>query len=98
MPQRNPLETNFSICICYEDAQTVSSLIRAFNLFYKGDAWPCYPATTYSAKTCLYCSNSKTCLDPDGPPNTTYSLNEPSPRECICQSVSHHCMVKVRLI
>ncbi|KAI6170998.1 Na+ channel, amiloride-sensitive family and Degenerin family-containing protein [Aphelenchoides bicaudatus] len=81
VPQRNPLETNFTICICYEDAQT-------------GDAWPCYPATAFSAKTCMYCTNSQTCEDPDRPPNITSLLDDPVPRECICQSVSHHCMLK----
>ncbi|KAI6224444.1 Na+ channel, amiloride-sensitive family and Degenerin family-containing protein [Aphelenchoides fujianensis] len=80
VPQRNPLETNISICICYEDAQT-------------GDVWPCYPAAVWSAKTCMHCSNSQTCDDPDKP-NITSLLTEPIPRPCICQSISHYCIVK----
>ncbi|KAH7729934.1 Protein UNC-8 [Aphelenchoides avenae] len=80
VPQRNPLESNASVCICYEDAKT-------------GDIWPCYPTTVWSEKKCFHCSNSKTCDDPDHP-NITSLFTEPQETDCLCQSVSHYCVVK----
>ncbi|TMS39408.1 hypothetical protein L596_005936 [Steinernema carpocapsae] len=37
VPQRNPLETNATVCMCFEDAN-------------KGDIWPCYPTSVWKEK------------------------------------------------
>ena len=39
VPQLNPLETNTSICMCFEDSTT-------------GDIWPCYPTSVWEEKVC----------------------------------------------
>uniref|UniRef100_A0A7E4WB71 Degenerin n=1 Tax=Panagrellus redivivus TaxID=6233 RepID=A0A7E4WB71_PANRE len=81
VPQRNPLTKNTSVCMCFEDATT-------------GDIWPCYPTTVWNEKTCYHCSKSNTCDDPDRPPNITSLLTEPKATPCLCQSVSHYCVMK----
>ncbi|CAD5218834.1 unnamed protein product [Bursaphelenchus okinawaensis] len=80
VPQRNPLNTNTTTCICYEDAKT-------------GDIWPCYPAAVWSPKHCFNCSNSRTCDDPQKL-NFSQLLYASDPQECICQSISHYCIIK----
>ncbi|CAD6196852.1 unnamed protein product [Caenorhabditis auriculariae] len=79
VPNRNPLETNASVCMCFEDVT-------------RGLIWPCYPTTAWTVKKCTQCSISNTCADPDGP-NVTKTIKSTEPRECLCQSISHHCMV-----
>uniref|UniRef100_A0AC34QKP1 Uncharacterized protein n=1 Tax=Panagrolaimus sp. JU765 TaxID=591449 RepID=A0AC34QKP1_9BILA len=81
VPSRNPLQTNSSICMCFEDGTT-------------GDIWPCYPTSVWQEKTCYHCSKSNTCDDPDRPPNITSLLTEPKAQPCLCQSVSHYCVTK----
>ncbi|RCN31203.1 degenerin [Ancylostoma caninum] len=75
VPNRNPLEVNASVCMCFEDVT-------------KGIIWPCYPTTVWTVKKCSGCSAiSNTCSDPDHHNVTGETL------PCLCQSISHHCMV-----
>uniref|UniRef100_A0A0N5B7F1 Degenerin unc-8 n=1 Tax=Strongyloides papillosus TaxID=174720 RepID=A0A0N5B7F1_STREA len=83
VPQRNPLDVNTTVCLCYEEANT-------------GDIWPCYPTAVWAQKTCYHCSSSQTCDDPDRPPNITTLLTDAEEAQCMCQSISHHCIKKTK--
>ncbi|CAI4227111.1 unnamed protein product [Auanema sp. JU1783] len=78
VPNRNPLEVNASVCMCFEDIT-------------HGSIWPCYPTAAWTVKQCYQCSISNTCSDPDRP-NATQPIGEEA-HTCLCQSISHHCMV-----
>ncbi|CAB3406765.1 unnamed protein product [Caenorhabditis bovis] len=80
VPNRNPLEVNSSICMCFEDVT-------------RGLIWPCYPTTVWTVKKCKECSISNTCPDPDGPYANELRANSSPTKPCLCQSISHHCMV-----
>uniref|UniRef100_A0A8R1HYA8 Degenerin n=1 Tax=Caenorhabditis japonica TaxID=281687 RepID=A0A8R1HYA8_CAEJA len=81
VPNRNPLEVNASICMCFEDVT-------------RGLIWPCYPTTVWTVKKCTGCSISNTCPDPDGPyASKQVAKTNNNPLPCLCQSISHHCMV-----
>ena len=41
VPNRNPLETNASVCMCFEDVT-------------RGLIWPCYPSNAWTVKVSLY--------------------------------------------
>ncbi|VDM76477.1 unnamed protein product [Strongylus vulgaris] len=78
VPNRNPLEVNASVCMCFEDVT-------------KGIIWPCYPTSVWAVKKCSRCSAiSNTCSDPDHHNGT---VQQGSTQPCLCQSISHHCMV-----
>ncbi|KHN72086.1 Degenerin unc-8 [Toxocara canis] len=79
IPQRNPLQRNATVCICFEDVNT-------------GNIWPCYPTTIWTEKECFDCSISDTCDDPDRP-NATAVRKHGNSSKCLCQSVSHNCVV-----
>ncbi|WKY07904.1 hypothetical protein Q1695_007417 [Nippostrongylus brasiliensis] len=79
VPNRNPLEVNASVCMCFEDVT-------------RGLIWPCYPTSVWAVKKCSQCSPiSKTCAEPD---QQTTGGGPTVP--CLCQSISHHCMVHPR--
>lgn len=59
VPQRNPLQVNTSVCMCFEDINS-------------GDIWPCYPSTAWSETRCAKCSISNSCPLP-GKDNSTVS-------------------------
>ncbi|CAI5448011.1 unnamed protein product [Caenorhabditis angaria] len=87
VPNRNPLETQASICMCFEDVT-------------HGHIWPCYPTSVWNVKNCTGCSTiSNTCPDPDGPREDRKNLKVWKKEQnipgvtCLCQSISHHCMV-----
>ncbi|VDN22383.1 unnamed protein product [Cylicostephanus goldi] len=80
VPNRNPLEVNASVCMCFEDVT-------------KGIIWPCYPTSVWTVKKCSHCSAiSNTCSDPDHHNGTSHQKPGPT-QPCLCQSISHHCMV-----
>uniref|UniRef100_A0A7I4YLX0 Amiloride-sensitive sodium channel n=2 Tax=Haemonchus contortus TaxID=6289 RepID=A0A7I4YLX0_HAECO len=75
VPNRNPLEVNASVCMCFEDVT-------------RGLIWPCYPTSEWSVKKCHDCSViSNTCPEP------THNNVSGKTQPCLCQSISHHCMV-----
>lgn len=77
VPNRNPLEVNASICMCFEDVT-------------RGLIWPCYPTGVWTVKKCTVCSAiSRTCSEP-GHHNSTGGGEE---QACLCQGISHHCMI-----
>ncbi|KAK5973646.1 hypothetical protein GCK32_009363 [Trichostrongylus colubriformis] len=62
VPNRNPLEVNASVCMCFEDVT-------------RGLIWPCYPTTAWSVRKCYECSTmSNTCSEPkhENVTNTTW--------------------------
>uniref|UniRef100_A0AC35TYL5 Degenerin unc-8 n=1 Tax=Rhabditophanes sp. KR3021 TaxID=114890 RepID=A0AC35TYL5_9BILA len=83
VPQRNPLDVNTTVCLCYEESVT-------------GDIWPCYPSSVWKEKTCYHCASSQACDDPDRAPNITSILTDAEETPCLCQSISHHCIKKTQ--
>ncbi|GMT24411.1 hypothetical protein PFISCL1PPCAC_15708, partial [Pristionchus fissidentatus] len=77
VPNRNPLQVNATVCVCFEDAST-------------GDVWPCYASAVWSSRSCSQCSHSRTCIHPDHP-NATLPISPQV--QCLCQSISHYCVV-----
>ncbi|KAF8374675.1 unc-8, partial [Pristionchus pacificus] len=77
VPNRNPLQVNATVCVCFEDSTT-------------GDVWPCYASALWSSRTCSQCSHSHTCIHPDHP-NASLPISHQV--QCLCQSISHYCVI-----
>ncbi|VDM58254.1 unnamed protein product [Angiostrongylus costaricensis] len=87
----------FVRCTCLNTEQCVpnrnplewrASVCMCFEDVTKGLIWPCYPTNVWTVKKCSGCSSiSNTCPDPDHHNVSGEAV------ECLCQSISHHCMI-----
>ncbi|VDD96821.1 unnamed protein product [Enterobius vermicularis] len=79
VPKRDPFSQNDTMCICFKDKSS-------------SNIWPCYPEVVWEEEKCYSCSTTNTCIHPKRFPKPEDLLPE-EPTRCLCQSVTHNCVV-----